>query len=101
MVVLTTVDSAERARDLSQRLVESSNAACVQVLGPLSSTYRWKKNVETAREWLCLIKTREELFSKVEATVGEIHPYEVPEIVALPIAQGSRRYLSWLDGVVS
>jgi len=101
LVVMTTVDSAVRAGDLSQRLVERSIAACVQVLGPISSTYRWKEKVETAQEWLCLIKTREDLYSRVEATIGEIHPYELPEIVALPIAQGSHRYLSWLEGAVS
>jgi len=98
---MTTVDSAERAGELSQRLVESSLAACVQVLGPISSTYRWKGRLETAREWLCLIKTRGDIYSRVEATIAERHPYEVPEIVALPISQGSHPYLSWLERAVS
>lgn len=100
MVVSTTVDSEQGARELGQRLVESSLAACVQVVGPISSTYRWKGKVETAQEWLCLIKTRHNLYDRVETVIGEKHPYEVPEIVAVTISQGSKDYLSWLDGVM-
>lgn len=100
LVVLTTVDSGERARELGRRLVESCLAACVQVVGPISSTYRWKNKVETSQEWLCLIKSRQNLYPKVEAAIGEIHPYEVPEIVALPISRGSESYLMWLDEAV-
>ena len=100
LVVLTTVESGKQAQELSQRLVERSLAACVQVLGPISSTYWWKNKVEAAQEWLCLVKTREDLYPEVEAAIGEIHPYEVPEIVALPIILGSRSYLSWLDGAL-
>jgi periplasmic divalent cation tolerance protein len=90
LVVLTTLDNGEGAQELSQNLVSSSLAACVQIVGPISSTYRWKNKVETTQEWICLVKTREELYSKVEAAIGEIHPYEVPEIMAVPISRGSK-----------
>jgi periplasmic divalent cation tolerance protein len=101
LMVLTTANDEEFVRRLSRKLVERSLAACVQVVGPISSTYRWKGSVESDREWLCLIKTRQELYSQVESAIREIHPYEVPEIVGLPISQGSRSYLSWLDDSVS
>jgi len=100
LVVSTTMDSEEGARELGQRLVQSSLAACVQVVGPIFSTYRWKGQVETTQEWLCLIKTRQDLYDKVEAAIGEKHPYEVQEILAMTINQGSKDYLSWLDGVL-
>lgn len=99
LVVLTTVESGDEARELSKRLVEKSLAACVQVLGPISSTYRWKSKLETAQEWLCLIKTTEDLYPRLEKTIVGVHHYEVPEIVALPVTKGSQNYLSWLDGV--
>ena len=101
LVVLTTLDSEQGARELSQRLVESSLAACVQMVGPICSTYRWKGKVESAQEWMCLVKTRQDLYDRVEAAIGEKHPYEVPEIVALAISQGSESYLSWLSQQVS
>ena len=100
LIVSTTLDSEQGARELGQILVESTLAACVQVVGPISSTYRWKGKVETAQEWLCLVKTRQDLYDRVEVAIGEKHPYEVPEIVALAISQGSKDYLSWLDSVV-
>ena len=101
LLVLTTMNSKEGARKLGQRLVESSLAGCVQIVGPILSTYRWQKKLQTAQEWLCVVKTREELYGKVEEAIGEMHPYEVPEIVALPIKKGSKSYLSWLDEAVS
>jgi periplasmic divalent cation tolerance protein len=77
--------------------VEQKLAACVQINGPIESTYRWKGKVETSTEWLCLIKTWEDLFGKVEAAIKKLHPYETPEIIAVPIVKGSKEYLTWLD----
>jgi periplasmic divalent cation tolerance protein len=93
--VMTTTDSADVAAQISSALVEKRLAACVQVVGPISSTYRWKGTVETSREWLCLVKTREELYPQVESAIRDVHPYEVPEILAVPIVAGSPAYLDW------
>jgi periplasmic divalent cation tolerance protein len=97
LVVLTTTAEKTDAETIARALVERKLAGCVQVLGPIGSTYRWQGKVESAEEWLCLIKTRSGLFETVEGTIRELHPYEVPEIVALPIVQGSRSYLDWLS----
>jgi periplasmic divalent cation tolerance protein len=72
----------------------------VQVLGPVSSRYRWQGEVETAREWLCLAKTTADRYSELEAAVRELHSYEEPEIVATPIVAGSAGYLAWVGKTV-
>ncbi len=95
--VLTAVDSEEQARGLARALVEARLAACVQVLGPVASVYRWQGRIEEAREWLCLAKTRRALYGRVEAFIRERHTYEVPEIIEVPISSGSERYLAWLE----
>ena len=100
VIVLTTTDRRSDADTFARVLVERKLAACVQILGPIQSAYRWKGKVETAREWLCLIKTRSELYDAVERTITELHGYETPEIVALPIVHGSADYLAWLDDAV-
>ncbi len=97
IMVLTTTDSKEVAEGIAERLVEKKLAACVQIIGPIKSVYRWKKKVEKAEEWLCFIKTRASLFSELERVIKQIHPYEVPEIIALPIVNGSSDYLDWLQ----
>ncbi len=96
--VVTTIDSRERATGIARLLVERKLAACVQVTGPIFSTYRWKGEVETAEEWLCTIKTKGELYECVEKAIKDAHPYEVPEIVCFPILAGSREYLAWISG---
>jgi len=98
--VLTTTETKEEAEKIAQYLVEQKLAACMQITGPIASTYRWKGKVETACEWLCLIKTREELYDKVETAIKKLHSYETPEIIAIPIIKGSSEYLSWLNDVL-
>jgi periplasmic divalent cation tolerance protein len=98
--IMTTTETKEEAEKIAQYLVEQKLAACVQITGPIVSTYRWKGNVETACEWLCLIKTREGLYDKVETAIKKLHSYETPEIIAIPIIKGSSEYLSWLDDVL-
>ena len=95
--ISTTTASKEEAQKIARHLVEQKLAACAQITGPIESTYTWKNKVETAGEWLCLIKTRKDLFSKVEAAIKKLHPYETPEIIAVPIQQGSARYLQWIE----
>jgi len=96
--VVTTTASREDAERIAQALVAERLAACVQVLGPIASTYRWQGTIETAQEWLCLVKSRGELYGKIEDAIRRLHPYEVPEILALPVVAGSGAYLAWLDG---
>ena len=95
--VTTTTATKEEAQKIARHLVEQKVAACVQVSGPITSVYRWKGKVETAEEWLCLIKTQESLYSELEKAIISLHSYETPEIIALPIITGSRDYLSWLQ----
>lgn len=96
LTVLTAMDKKSDADGLARMLVERRLAGCVQVLGPMESTYRWKGKVETAQEWLCVIKCRAAGYQAVEKAIKEVHPYETPEIIALPIVKGSREYLGWL-----
>ena len=95
--VATTTETKEQAEKIAQYLVETKLAACVQVTGPITSIYRWKDKVENAQEWLCLIKTQDDLYGKVEAAIKKMHPYETPEIIAVPIVKGSKEYLKWID----
>jgi periplasmic divalent cation tolerance protein len=95
--VVTTVDSKEDATRIAQHLVENQAAACVQVVGPMESTYRWEGALETNEEWRCLIKTEKRHFNAVRRLISAMHPYEVPEIISLPILQGSREYLGWIS----
>jgi len=97
LLVSTTTETGEQARRLARRLVERRLAACVQVLGPIESTYRWRGEVESSAEWLCIVKTRAERFAQVRDAIAEAHPYEVPEIVAAPLVAGSEAYLAWID----
>ncbi|MGQ9478314.1 MAG: divalent cation tolerance protein CutA, partial [Candidatus Bipolaricaulia bacterium] len=92
----TAVDSEEKARAIAQGLLEERLAGCVQLLGPLESRYWWKGKIEAAREWLCLIKARAADYDRIEALIKELHPYEVPEILAFPVAAGNPDYLEWL-----
>lgn len=98
--VSTTTETKEEAEKIAQCLVEQKLSACVQITSPITSTYRWKGKVENAQEWLCLIKTREDLYDKVEKAIKELHSYETPEIIAVPIIKGSSEYLIWLNDVL-
>jgi periplasmic divalent cation tolerance protein len=94
--IQTTTADGQHAEAIAQTLLKSRLAACVQVIGPIKSFYRWQGTIETSHEWLCLIKTSVAKFAEVEAAIRELHTYDVPEIVALPIADGSKDYLGWL-----
>jgi periplasmic divalent cation tolerance protein len=94
--ITTTTDSKASADAIAEHLVQRRLAACGQVLGPVTSTYRWDGKVERAEEFTCLVKTRAELIVLVEEAIRSLHPYEVPEIVAVPIVGGSADYLDWV-----
>jgi periplasmic divalent cation tolerance protein len=96
--VITTTSRKDEAEQIARTLVEQRLAACVQISGPIVSTYRWQGAMETTSEWQCVAKSRADLFSEIEASIRTIHPYEVPEILATSIAAGSPAYLAWLDG---
>jgi periplasmic divalent cation tolerance protein len=96
--VVTTTEKKEEAERIARTLVEARLAACVQIHGPIDSTYWWKGQIETAREWQCVAKSRADLFGEIDEAIRGVHPYEVPEILAVPIVAGSRAYLEWLDG---
>jgi len=95
--IITTTEKRAEAEIIAAVLVEGGLAACVQIVGPITSTYSWKGRIETAEEWQCLIKTREDLFGEVERSIKSVHSYETPEIIALPIKEGSREYLDWME----
>ncbi len=94
--VTTTAGSKEEAEQIGAALIERRLAACVQVVGPIVSHYRWQGEVETAREWLCLAKTEAGRYQELEAAIRELHSYDEPEIVATPIVAGSKGYLAWV-----
>ncbi len=96
IVVLTSLPDAETAQALAKHLLELRLAACVNVLGPCTSMYHWQGKIETAGEIPMLIKATADNFPAIEAAIAARHPYQVPEIVALPIEAGSSAYLSWL-----
>ncbi|MGO9136334.1 MAG: divalent-cation tolerance protein CutA [Syntrophales bacterium] len=99
--VMTTTDNKEDAEKIAMSLVEKRLAACVQIAGPITSLYRWKGNIEKTQEWQCWIKSKEILYKEIEKAIKSVHPYEVPEIIAIPIVAGSRGYLQWLESEVT
>ena len=102
IVVMVTCGSRKEGRKIGRALVEARLAACVNVLqAPVESIYRWKGSVDTAKEFLLIIKTSRARLKALEAAVKRLHSYDVPEIIALPIERGSRDYLAWLSESVS
>jgi len=97
LIVFCTCPSRDEAQKLSRLLVKDGEAACVSLIPAIESVYRWKGNVETNDEFLLLIKTTAARYHAVERTIRQNHPYEVPEIIALPIVAGETHYLDWLS----
>jgi periplasmic divalent cation tolerance protein len=101
VVVLVTAGSSAEADRLARTLVDERLAACVNRIPSVRSVYRWQGKVEESEEELLIIKSRRDLFPGLERRVRELHSYSVPEIVALPIVEGSRNYLEWLGEQLS
>ena len=95
-LVLVTAGAERQAHSIARHLVEERLAACVNIVGPIRSVYRWRDAVEDEAEFLLLIKTRASLLARVERRVIELHSYEVPEVLALAPSGGSAAYLGWL-----
>jgi periplasmic divalent cation tolerance protein len=98
IVVLVTCGSAKEARRIAKAVVAQKLAACVNILDArVESIYRWKGKVESAKEFLLVMKTSRRRLAVLQEKIEELHSYDVPEIIALPIVAGSRRYLGWID----
>ena len=100
LLVFTNLPDNASAEKLAHLLVEARAAACVNRLAPCISTYRWKNNIETATEVPMLIKTTRAAYPRLEKLIREAHPYELPEIVAVPVTAGFPAYLDWVSGEI-
>jgi len=101
VVAFSTVGKPEDASRIARALVERRLAACVNVVPGLTSVYRWKGQIESEAESLLVIKTRRERVDELKAALAALHPYEVPELIVLPIEDGHAPYLAWLDECVT
>ena len=100
-VVLTTCGSSEEARRIAHELVQRRLAACVNIIPQMESVYRWKEEIETAGEWLLIIKTTASAFQKLCEAIRTLHSYDLPECVALVVDDGSAPYLEWIASSVA
>ena len=101
LLVFTSLPDAASAQTLAETLVEQRLAACVSILGPARSLYRWSGKIEAAKEIPLLIKTQAARYPALEAAIRSLHPYELPEIVAVPVEFGLPAYLAWVDAETS
>ncbi len=97
IVVFVTCGSEEEALKIAHSLVEERVAACVNLISPVRSIYRWEGKIWDEKEWILIIKTQKESFEELERKVKSLHSYSVPEIIGLPIVEGSSSYLQWLE----
>ena len=96
LVVLTTLPTRAQARRISQLVLRNKLAACINVIGPVESSFWWDDKIDRAKEWLLLIKTRASHFARLRRFLEKNHPYSVPEIVGLPMMRGNTPYLNWI-----
>ena len=101
IVVLSNCGSEEEAIRVGRAIVEARLAACVNVLPGVKSIYHWKGEVQEDSEWMLVIKTTRSLFEPLSAQLQKIHSYEIPEVLALPVVDGSEDYLAWIDREIS
>jgi len=97
LTVLCTCPDAETAKKLADALVDRRQAACVNILSGVGSVYQWQGKRESSEELLLVIKTRENRYNALQQSILELHPYELPEIIAVPIITGYTPYLEWID----
>ncbi len=98
IVVLSTASSAAEAETIARRLVEERLAACVNVVTGVRSFYRWKGKIEDSPEWLLVIKSSRGRLEELRAALEKLHSYDVPEVIALPVVEGTKNYLHWMEG---
>jgi periplasmic divalent cation tolerance protein len=99
-VVITTAANRAEAEKIADALVEGEIAACVNIVGPIRSVYRWEGKIENVEEFLLLIKTWSDAYDRVEAAIKELHSYDLPECIALRVEKGSEQYLEWIENSV-
>ncbi len=99
-IILTTTGSKEEARKIANALVERKLAACVNIVPKVESIYRWEGKVESAEEWLLIVKTNADAFARVRDAIKELHSYDLPECVSISIDEGSEEYLQWIGDEV-
>ena len=97
ILVMVTTASKLEAETITQRLLEARLIACANIVGPVYSRFLWSGKIDTAEEYLVLMKSRKDLFKILSESVKALHSYEVPEIIALPVVDVSKAYLEWLD----
>ncbi len=100
VVILVTAASSRESRKIARHLVEEKLAACVNITQTIDSVYHWEGKVTAGKEFLLLIKSNRELFPEIKAAISKIHSYHTPEIICLPIIDGSRNYLQWVEDSV-
>ena len=96
-LVMVTASSREEAEKIATTLLERKLIACANILGPVSSRFWWQGKIDSAEEYMIFMKTKRELFDQVADNVKQLHSYEVPEIIALPIVEGAKPYLEWIN----
>ena len=96
-IILCTCPDHASAKRIADELISGGLAACVNILPGLTSVYRWQNKIETAQEHLLLIKTRQDRYAELEVAIRQVHPYELPEIIAVSVEQGLPEYLQWID----
>jgi periplasmic divalent cation tolerance protein len=99
LVIYITAPNEEEGAKIARTLVEERLAGCVNIVKPIRSIYRWQDNIEDDTEALMIVKTQKRLFESLESRVRELHSYSVPEIIAVPVVEGSKDYLKWLEEV--
>ncbi len=98
--ILTTIDDKNIAKKIASALLDKKMASCIQISGPITSNYSWEDKLESTEEYMCIIKTRHNLYREIERLIIEMHPYEVPEIISTQILDGNKTYLDWMDNVI-
>ncbi len=96
-LIMVTASSREEAEKIATTLLERKLIACANILGPVSSRFWWQGKIDSAEEYMIFMKTKRELFDQVADNVKQLHSYEVPEIIALPIVEGAKPYLEWIN----
>ena len=100
VVIMVAVADRQEAKNLCMKLLEEKLIACANVVGPVSSHFHWVGKIETAEEYIVFMKSRADLFKTISERITELHSYEVPEILALNVVNGSKKYLDWLESVL-
>ena len=97
MQVFVTIGDESKAEEIAGKIVEKRLAACVQITGPVTSVYRWEGKMNRDREWLLIFKSSKKLYNELEGEIKRLHTYDVPEILALPVEDGNKDYMGWMD----